>query len=372
MNNTIKNHEISDPPERKETKAVYQPLEAIPLGNLKRANDNDPDELLKHRFLCRGGTLLLAGPTGIGKSSLAMQLLIRWSIEQGCFGLIPTRPLKILIIQAENDNGDLAEMRDGVLNGLQLTESERQQALINILTYRSDDICGMDFFEKVLKPLVRKYRPDLIVIDPLLAFLGGDVNKQEVVSKWLRNGLNPILRQYSCGCILIHHTNKPPSGREKQNWHAGDLAYLGSGSAELANWSRAVAALRSIGSNDVFEFVLAKRGGRAGWRTPEGEKRYSTFIQHSKIPGHICWFEADQDSVEQVQKGRPMKHTVDDALNALTSDMTTTEWQVRAMENTGMSRAKYFELKKLAIGNNMVSETKAGKWTKNTATPNLA
>ena len=38
---------------------------------------NDPDELLKHRFLCRGGGLLLVGQTGSGKSSLAMQFMIK-------------------------------------------------------------------------------------------------------------------------------------------------------------------------------------------------------------------------------------------------------------------------------------------------------
>ena len=33
------------------------------------------------------------------------------------FGIVPARPLKSLLIQAENDEGDLAEMRDGVIAG---------------------------------------------------------------------------------------------------------------------------------------------------------------------------------------------------------------------------------------------------------------
>ena len=41
------------------------------LWALSRPAD-DADELLKDRYLCRGGGLLLVGPTGIGKSSLSM------------------------------------------------------------------------------------------------------------------------------------------------------------------------------------------------------------------------------------------------------------------------------------------------------------
>ena len=44
------------------------------LSDLKLPAANDPDELLKRRFLCRRGGMLLVGPTGIGKSSLTIDL----------------------------------------------------------------------------------------------------------------------------------------------------------------------------------------------------------------------------------------------------------------------------------------------------------
>ena len=46
------------------------PVIARLLSELVRFRDNDPNELLRSRYLCRGGGLLLVGPTGIGKSSL--------------------------------------------------------------------------------------------------------------------------------------------------------------------------------------------------------------------------------------------------------------------------------------------------------------
>src|SRR5271169_5429764 len=52
------------------------------LDEFVKPMGNDPAELLKHRYLCRGGGLLLVGPTGHGKSSLAMQLMIKWALGQ--------------------------------------------------------------------------------------------------------------------------------------------------------------------------------------------------------------------------------------------------------------------------------------------------
>lgn len=88
------------------------------LGTLVAPTPGDGTELLRHRFLCRRGGALLVGPTGIGKSSFSMQAAACWALERSCFGIAPARPLRSVIIQAENDDGDMAEMRDGVLAGL--------------------------------------------------------------------------------------------------------------------------------------------------------------------------------------------------------------------------------------------------------------
>jgi RecA-family ATPase len=77
------------------TPAVVEagPVEARPLWELVRSAQGDPNELLKYRYLCRGGGLLLVGPTGIGKSSLSMQLMLSWALGREVFGIYPSRPL---------------------------------------------------------------------------------------------------------------------------------------------------------------------------------------------------------------------------------------------------------------------------------------
>ena len=282
--------ELGDTPAEK----PVGPPESKLLSALVRHPDGDPNELLRHRYLCRGAGLLLVGPTGIGKSSLAMQAMILWAIGKPMFEIQPAKPLKSLLIQAENDEGDLAEMRDGVMAGLNLTAEEREMAMKNVIVAREDVRTGFPFFVGAVRPLLEQHKPDLLWIDPALAYLGGENGSQKDVGGFLRNMLNPLLREFNCGAIVVHHTNKPPSGKEKPDWSAGDFAYLGGGSAEWANWARAVLGLRSLGSHSVFELRAGKRGGRLGWKEEDGEtKAYFKLIAHAKEPGAICWREAE-------------------------------------------------------------------------------
>jgi hypothetical protein len=219
------------------------------------------------------------------------------------FDIVPARPLKSLLIQAENDEGDLAEMRDGVIAGLRLREDETALAMENVVVAREDARTGAAFFNTTVRPLLTEHRTDLLWIDPALAYLGGESNSQKDVGGFLRNQLNPLLQEFNCGVVVVHHTNKPPAGREKPDWSGGDFAYLGGGSAEWGNWSRAIIALRSLGSHSVFELRAAKRGGRLGWREPDGvTKSFSKLIAHADEPGAICWREADTSERPETNK----------------------------------------------------------------------
>jgi len=293
----------------------YTPLPpAKPLGALVRpCADTDPNELLRHRFLCRGGSCLLVGPTGVGKSSLAMQCAILWALGKPSFEIHPARPLRMLLIQAENDEGDMAEMRDGVMAGLALSDEERRLASERIVVV-TEDTKTREAFASLLDQLLQHYPSDLVIADPAFAYIGGDASAQREVSPFLRNMLNPVIHRHHVGFLLVHHVNKPPQGEQKAQWQAGDFAYLGSGSAEFANWARAVIAIRSIGSDSVFQLMLPKRGRRARWVDDGNRPTTARFIAYHREPGVICWREPSAEEVEDiVGGGRPTVRDVVDA-----------------------------------------------------------
>lgn len=271
------------------------------IGSLVAPPKNDPNELIRHRWLCKGGMVLINAPTGVGKSSLVMQFCVSWALAKSVFGITPAKPLKCVILQAENDEGDMAEMRDGVIKGMGLSPDEIEIA-VNVVHFREEIFTTGALFCELVDRILEETGADIVVIDPVLHYIGGSTSDQEVVGKWLRNSLMPVLKRRGAGCLLVHHTNKPPTGKEKREWQAGDFAYTGSGSAEWANVPRAVLSLRSVGSHDEYELVAGKRGGRLSWHDREGAKTYSRRISHSKQPGVICWHEVAEEDIQDPRK----------------------------------------------------------------------
>ena len=230
-------------------------------------------------------------------------MCVQWSLGRDCFGIRPTRPLSVLLVQAENDEGDLFEMFNGIVTGLELSEAERKISGERILFHCEDSRAGDDFLRLTVEPLVRKYHPDLLVIDPALAYVGGDTKDAQCVGQFLRRGLNPILHTHNCAALVVHHTTKAKADGP-QSTH--DFLYAGAGSIEFTNWARAVLALETRGGG-CYRLHAPKRGTRIGWADADGQPVFDRFIRHARNPGQICWLPMDEGEVESVGRAGKCK-----------------------------------------------------------------
>lgn len=290
-----------------------------------------------------------------------MQCLACWANGISAFDIIPTKPLTSILIQAENDDGDIAEMRDGICRGLNLSVSQRANFFSDVRVFTSNGLTGARFCDEVVRSLLNSYHPSIVAIDPALAFLGGDVKEQRDVSDFLRSRLNPLLLEFKCACLIVHHTNKPPSGKEKGEWRNGDMAYLGSGSAEWANWSRASLGLQSQGVPGVYKLIASKRGSRLGWKDENEEKTYQRLIVHSKEKGVICWHWGDEQDLPD--RGRPKQWDGTKIVRLLGGGLTTSDWQKAASDETGCPRSTFYRLKEELEKSGRVSQQKVdSKW----------
>lgn len=254
------------------------------------ANRTDPEAtLLGKRFLCREGALLFVGPSGVGKSSASVQQDVCWALGRPAFGIAPARPLRILCVQAENDAGDMHEMAKGVIDGLKLTAADHE-VLRERTLYSPQKACTGPAFFDALRRLAHSFRPDLVRIDPLQAYLGGDPKDSALVSWFCRESLNPLLEQYGAAAVLNHHTPKT-NFRETSNWKPSDWMYAGAGAADLTNWARAIIVIDPAGcdARGLYRFIAAKRGGRIGWRDAEDQPVYERFFRHAREAGAIYW-----------------------------------------------------------------------------------
>jgi hypothetical protein len=284
--------------ERQAADQLAKPLpSAVSIVELAAREIDHNATLLGERWLCIGGGALFIGPSGIGKSSASVQQDILWGLGRSAFGIAPARPLKILCIQAENDDGDLSEMARGVMDGLAISCEDRNALSERVLYATEQSRTGPEFLSSVVRPLLENHRPDLLRLDPLLAYLGADPCDMGVTASFLRNSLNPLLTEFACGCIINHHTPKV-TNRDTTAWRTSDWMYAGAGSADLTNWCRAAIVIDPTYTVKLFKFIAAKRAGRTGWRDEEGCIVLEKYFCHAEYGIH--WREASSEDIERM------------------------------------------------------------------------
>lgn len=317
---------------------------------------NDTDSVLGDRWLCRGASCLWIGQTGIGKSAIAMQMAIYWAMAKPCFGIKPAKPLKSLFIQAENDTGDLAEMFQGVLTGVgsEIDLNTAYEGIKENLVFMRDCVNLGEKFASSAEKQIEYHKPDLVWVDPLLSFVGDDTSRQQTMSIFLRNLLNPIALKTGVIWMVMHHTGKPTSdSKARSHWTDHDMSYLGLGSSDMMNWARAINVLLPIKDSDgAFKLLLSKRGKRAGARSLTHEYTNSLYLRHAEKG--IFWEQIDEPGTVEKSKDSlfKAKYSADQILKYMSeiSGTKTINLQKYCNDELGMSRPQFYrfweELKK--------------------------
>jgi RecA-family ATPase len=288
--NDIKYHEIR-----------MEAPSGVPITLFSSPEEGGEDELIRNRFLNRKGGMMLIGPSGIGKSTFSIGMAIQFALGNDYLGFQPTRPLKQLIIQGEDDKGDLGEMKDGVFRGMKIVDPIQIESLTDgVIIVTLNTAAGQKFLT-YLDYYLHEYRPDVVWINPVLTYLGGDASNQKEVSTFIRSGLNPLLDKYNCGCILVHHTTKPPRDNTKNVWSGIDFSYYGLGSSDWSNWARAVVCLLNVGSDSTYQLKIGKRGKRLRWEDNAGMPILEKYISHSE-DGVLCWRDATEEEVQEAKE----------------------------------------------------------------------
>lgn len=302
---------------------------AIParsITDFKLPASGDPSILLGDRYLSRGDIAILSSTSSMGKSSATIQMAYSWALGRDFLGgMKPARPLSILIFQSEDGDGDVAEVALSMAKAMKLTPDELAQVGSRVKVVTDREHCG-PFFLAQMKLHIDLHRPDIVFINPLLAFIGGDVNDAEAVGAFIRSGLNSRNSPPTHAYVIVHHTAKPPKEKTERKWN--EVMYEMAGSADLTNAARAVICLQAREEEGEFNMVLAKRGRRAGFskkvkgRINPGMEfdelvttvhvRWSreTFSHEGQSMRLIHWerFEPATAAHDDTPKGRPSKY----------------------------------------------------------------
>jgi len=222
---------------------------------------NYDDYLVGEGFIERGTASILAGSSGIGKSSLAVQKGILWSAGKSAFNLDPRKALRIVLTQNEDSNNDIVKQM-AVSRQLGLSDSERRLVSENFWVEPFKGYTGQDAINKWAE-LCKWFKADLLIVNPLSAYYEGDISSNEDNQQFLYGSLARMLQELKIACHSIHHKTKPHKNPRELPYH--EKMYDMLGGSVLTNFHRAIILVDPVGESDVYEFTIAKRFAESGW-----------------------------------------------------------------------------------------------------------
>jgi AAA domain len=248
---------------------------AIALDVCARARRQDADRWLWHGYLAAGNVSLLVGQWKAGKTTLLSVLLARLGTGGPLAGLA-VRPARAVVISEEADDlwADRIE-RLGIGDQLQLVSRP----------FRGRPT--PDQWHRLIASLVarhRSHRFDLVVMDPLAAFLPGRTENDAGTMLDVLMPLQALTRLGVC-VLVLHHPRKGPT-------IAGQAA-------------RGTGALS--GSVDIL-LELDLMGGAAD---DDRRRRLSSFSRHRTTPRRLV-IELTADGTDYVSLGDFVSHDFDD------------------------------------------------------------
>jgi RecA/RadA recombinase len=207
--------------------------------------------MLPHRrwlygtYLIRGEITVVAAPGGVGKTALATGIAVEIAtgveiLEETIWG---GKDLKVLFINAEDG---LTEIERRVrafylahasnLSGQKLDRlyvAAAGDARVQRMSFLSTTEKGLSVLDRtgfaVLVSALHSLRPDVLVLDPLVAFCGGgNMNDNALMSLVIRE-LKRLAAEFDCAVLIVHHTRKGAD--------VGDAEGI-SGAAAIVNLAR--------------------------------------------------------------------------------------------------------------------------------------
>jgi hypothetical protein len=172
--------------------------------------------------LVRKDITLMASPGGAGKTSLALGMAACLATGKALLGekIWGSDPLKSLYINAEDSRVEMLRRACAFCQQHGISELELDR--LHLIGAEDPRVQGISFLRAAgpsssildqagfaqLEGLLISLRPDLIVLDPLIALCGGgNVNDNAVMSLVMRE-LKKLAMKYNCAILIVLHTTK--------------------------------------------------------------------------------------------------------------------------------------------------------------------
>jgi hypothetical protein len=211
----------------------------VTLGEIHRMQADFPEPLIDG-LLEQGDSLLITGPTGLGKSLLLNSLELSVAAGKRLFDrYVIAQPTNVLILQSENSLKATKTRLEALIDSYRdrIDFSDYVAALDNIFTTMIGKDCRISgdlldpIFQRNLKDMLEATKAGLLILDPLISYHAQDENDNVGMRKSL-DILTGIVGE-NTSVVITHHHGK--GQHEGQNMARGATAIL--------DWARGILTL---------------------------------------------------------------------------------------------------------------------------------
>jgi len=201
-----------------------------PPGNWSAAELRVSFSNIPHRqwlygtYLIRGEITVVAAPGGAGKTALATGMAVEVATNKELLGEKIWRDdalnLKVLFINAEDSGTEIRRRVWAFCRAHNVAEQDlgrlyvagNDNTLVQRLSFlqttdKNFSVLDQNGF-RVLESALQSLRPDVLILDPLVAFCGGgNMNDNAVMSLVMRE-LKRLAADFNSAVLIVHHTRK--------------------------------------------------------------------------------------------------------------------------------------------------------------------
>ena len=297
-------------------------------------------EWLWEPYLPFGKLTILQGNPGEGKTYFAMQLAAACTNRRPLPNMEPLKPFNVIYQTAEDGLGDTVKPR--------LLEAGADLDRVMVI---DDGDKQLTRSAKRLERAIREHHARLLIIDPVQAFLGADVdmNRANEVRPIFRR-LGEIAQETGCAIILIGHLNKAAGSQS---------TYRGLGSIDITAVVRSLLFIGKVKNDPTTRVLIQEKSSLA----PPGKS-----LAFSLGDGNgFQWIGEYDMTADELLAGVEHTETKAEQAEKLILDLLADGKQMlsadidKAAAQRGIS-ARTVRTAKQSLGNKLVSERSGTQW----------
>lgn len=216
---------------------------AVPMIRMSEIQQTEV-EWLWYPYILFGKLTIIQGNPGEGKTFFAMQLAAACTNRKYLPQMEPFEPFNVIFQTAEDGLGDTVKPR------LVSAEADMERVLVI-----DDTEHPLTLADKRIENAIRENNARLVIIDPLQAFLGANVDMNRA------NEVRPILRRLAdtaqntnCAIVMIGHLNKA-SGSQS--------TYRGLGSIDITAVVRSLLFIGKVKTDPTTRVIVHEKSSLA-------------------------------------------------------------------------------------------------------------